>query len=172
MLRLMLRKYALSPLTNGGPHARVSSPRPGCSILMTRAPMSASSIVQYGPDSTRVKSTTVNAGERRGVSRHRIEGWLGDHRIHRIALTQLRPGERVSFTRRADVHRPERRRRRRGVRRAYRDGLPRRSGDDHQRPRRSKDSTSRRCGQALCRRRIVTRSLSSAYAVCVRFPSS
>ena len=25
----MLRKYALSPPTNGGPHARVSSPRPG-----------------------------------------------------------------------------------------------------------------------------------------------
>ena len=55
----MLRKYALSPLTNGGPHARVSSPRPGCSILMTRAPMSARSIVQYGPDSTRVKSRIV-----------------------------------------------------------------------------------------------------------------
>jgi len=30
-------KYALSPLTNGGPHARVSSPFFGCSILMTRA---------------------------------------------------------------------------------------------------------------------------------------
>jgi hypothetical protein len=33
----MLRKYALSPLTNGGPQPRVSSPFPGCSILMTRA---------------------------------------------------------------------------------------------------------------------------------------
>jgi hypothetical protein len=42
----MLKKYALSPSRNGGPHARVSSPLPGCSILMTRAPMSASSIVQ------------------------------------------------------------------------------------------------------------------------------
>ena len=41
------------------PQARVSSPLPGCSILMTRAPMSASSIVQYGPDSTRVRSRTV-----------------------------------------------------------------------------------------------------------------
>ena len=32
LLRLMLRKYALSLPTNGGPHARVSSPLPGCSI--------------------------------------------------------------------------------------------------------------------------------------------
>src|ERR1044071_9973979 len=45
---------------NGGPQARVSSPTPGRSILITRAPMSASCMVQYGPDSTRVKSTTIN----------------------------------------------------------------------------------------------------------------
>src|SRR4029077_3306400 len=59
LLRLMLRKYALSPSRNGGPQPRVSSPLPGCSTLMTRAPMSASSIVQYGPDNTRVKSRIV-----------------------------------------------------------------------------------------------------------------
>src|SRR5262249_48394344 len=59
LLRFTLRKYALSPSRNGGPQARVSSPLPGCSTLITRAPMSASSIVQYGPDSTRVRSRTV-----------------------------------------------------------------------------------------------------------------
>src|SRR5262245_51429986 len=44
---------------NGGPHPRVSSPFPGCSILTTRAPISASNIVQYGPDRTRVRSRTL-----------------------------------------------------------------------------------------------------------------
>lgn len=34
---------------NGGPHVRVSSPTFGFSILMTSAPKSPSSIVQYGP---------------------------------------------------------------------------------------------------------------------------
>ena len=42
-----------------GPTLRASSPRPGASTLMTRAPRSASTIVQYGPASTRVRSTTV-----------------------------------------------------------------------------------------------------------------
>ena len=72
LLRLMLRKYALSLPMNGGPHARVSSPLPGCSILITRAPMSASSIVQYGPESTRVKSRTVMpaSGAVEGISDH------------------------------------------------------------------------------------------------------
>src|SRR5215831_538983 len=55
----MLRKYALSPARNGGPQCRVSSPVFGCSILITRAPRSASNIVQYGPESTRVRSRTV-----------------------------------------------------------------------------------------------------------------
>ena len=41
------------------PPPRVSSPRPGCSSLMTRAPRSPRIIVQYGPESTRVKSSTV-----------------------------------------------------------------------------------------------------------------
>ena len=34
-------------------------PCPGCSTLMTRAPMSPSIMEQYGPDSTRVRSRTV-----------------------------------------------------------------------------------------------------------------
>ena len=41
-----------------GPIARASSPRPGNSTLMTRAPRSANTIVQYGPARTRVRSTT------------------------------------------------------------------------------------------------------------------
>ena len=89
LFRLMLRKYALSPLTNGGPHARVSSPLPGCSILMTRAPMSARSIVQYGPDRTRVKSSTVKPSS--GAFSGDIQLHDGDrhHRVYRIQLTQL-----------------------------------------------------------------------------------
>jgi len=39
-----------------GPIARASSPRPGASTLMTRAPRSANTIVQYGPARTRVRS--------------------------------------------------------------------------------------------------------------------
>ena len=65
------------------------------------------------------------------------------------ALTQLRPGEGVSFTRTAGVHGQERRRRRRRIRGADVNGLSRRSCDDHQRPRASRDSTSRRCALPL-----------------------
>ena len=51
-------KYADLPPANG-PIWRASSPRPGASTLITRAPRSASTIVQYGPASTRVRSITV-----------------------------------------------------------------------------------------------------------------
>src|SRR5713101_6855134 len=47
---------------------RVSSPSPGRSILMTRAPMSASSRVQYGPARTRVRSSTRNPARGSGES--------------------------------------------------------------------------------------------------------
>jgi len=43
----------------GGPHARVSSPVPGFSILITSAPRSANCIVAKGPARTRVKSKTL-----------------------------------------------------------------------------------------------------------------
>ena len=49
----------MMPSSANGPICRVSSPLPGRSILMTRAPASASIRVQVGPASTRVKSTTV-----------------------------------------------------------------------------------------------------------------
>src|SRR5437868_2738758 len=126
LLRLMLRKYALSPSTNGGPHARVSSPLPGCSILMTRAPMSARSIVQYGPERTRVRSRTVTPW--RGAI-------VGDadvyYRLRGKRLTQLRAGERVAFARRRRVYREERRGRRGRIRRAAGPWPAHRSGDDH-----------------------------------------
>src|SRR3954467_2910733 len=112
LLRLMLRKYALSPFTNGGPHARVSSPLPGCSILITRAPMSARSIVQYGPDRTRVRSRTVIPW------RGPIEDADAYYRLRRKQLTHLRAGERVAFTSGRGVYREECRRRRGRVRRA------------------------------------------------------
>src|SRR5262249_35142820 len=47
------------PATNG-PTWRASSPVAGRSILITRAPRSASSSVQKGPASTRVRSTTTS----------------------------------------------------------------------------------------------------------------
>src|SRR5262249_34138334 len=50
-------KYVGSPFANGG-QPRGSSPWPGSSILMTSAPMSPSSIAQYGPARTRVRSRT------------------------------------------------------------------------------------------------------------------
>src|SRR5438093_430197 len=46
------------PLTNGGPHRRVSSPRGGGSTLTTVAPMSPSIIVQKGPERMRERSRT------------------------------------------------------------------------------------------------------------------
>ena len=44
LLRFRLRKYVLSPSRHGGPQARVSSPPPGRSTLITSAPRSPSSI--------------------------------------------------------------------------------------------------------------------------------
>src|SRR3990170_2148962 len=55
--RLTAMKYVASPPAKGG-QPRVSSPLPGSSTLMTSAPMSASSMEQKGPASTRVRSTT------------------------------------------------------------------------------------------------------------------
>src|SRR5437867_1264689 len=46
------------PLTNGGPHNRVSSPCGGGSTFTTLAPMSAISIVHIGPERIRDRSRT------------------------------------------------------------------------------------------------------------------
>src|ERR671935_873551 len=48
----------LAPAQNGGPHARASSPRSGCSTLITSAPSAPRIAVQYGPASELVTSTT------------------------------------------------------------------------------------------------------------------
>src|SRR5262249_46615584 len=53
----MARKYVDTPSLVGGTQRRVSSP-PGLSTLITSAPRSPSSIVQYGPARTREKSAT------------------------------------------------------------------------------------------------------------------
>src|SRR5579863_7054487 len=56
LFRLMARKYVETPSSvTGGIQERVSSPA-GLSTLIKSAPRSASSIVQYGPASTREKS--------------------------------------------------------------------------------------------------------------------
>ena len=57
LFRLTDMKYVASPPANGG-QWRVSSPRPGSSILITSAPMSPSSIEQNGRARMRVRSTT------------------------------------------------------------------------------------------------------------------
>src|SRR3954462_8428178 len=63
LVRLVERKdvdsrSAPSGCTNGGPQPRVSSPLPGFSTLMTRAPRSPSIIAACGPARARVRSTT------------------------------------------------------------------------------------------------------------------
>src|SRR5579859_950536 len=58
LFRLTARKYVATPSLVGGTQRRVSSPS-GLSTLITSAPRSASSIVQYGPASTREKSATM-----------------------------------------------------------------------------------------------------------------
>src|ERR1700760_4922952 len=57
LLRFQIMNGALSPLTKGG-MPRALSPAPGCSILTTSAPWSASIIAQYGPDRCEVRSST------------------------------------------------------------------------------------------------------------------
>src|SRR5256885_16429236 len=57
LLRFTDWKYVLMPPTNGGPHLRLSSPKGGGSTFTTCAPMSASIIVQIGPESIRERST-------------------------------------------------------------------------------------------------------------------
>ena len=46
LLRFIARNAADSPLMNGGPMRRVSSPPVGFSTFITSAPMSASNMVQ------------------------------------------------------------------------------------------------------------------------------
>ena len=67
LLRLADRKYVDSAperssnpgaWTKGGPHPRVSSPTPGASTLMIRAPRSPNIIVACGPASARDRTIT------------------------------------------------------------------------------------------------------------------
>src|SRR4029453_16432128 len=52
----------------------MSSPPPGRSILITRAPRSASRRVQYGPARTRVRSRTVSPSSGRSLTRSASRG--------------------------------------------------------------------------------------------------
>ena len=65
LLRLADRKYveigSSSGPTKGGPQPRVSSPAPGDSTLMTRAPMSPSIIAACGPARARDRSMTTTS---------------------------------------------------------------------------------------------------------------
>ena len=82
----------LIPPLNGGPQERVSSPAPGRSTLITSAPRSASSMVAYGPERIRVKSSTRIPASGRGIAT----------RLHPAAqyrnlvsqMTWVAPGER------------------------------------------------------------------------------
>src|SRR2546427_4278134 len=77
------------PLTNGGPHRRVSSPRGGGSTLTTVAPMSPSIIVQKGPERMRERSSTNTSS--RGVT----------YRLNHVAPSN----PTVADSGRLDVHR-------------------------------------------------------------------
>src|ERR1700752_745220 len=77
------------PLTNGGPHRRVSSPRGGGSTLTTAAPMSPSIIVQNGPERMRERSRTKMSS--RGVT----------YRLNHVAP----PKPTAAASGRLDVHR-------------------------------------------------------------------
>src|SRR4051812_1222046 len=57
LLQLSIVKYSESTSGRSRSWVRVTSPRPGCSILMTSAPIQASSCVQTGPACTCVMST-------------------------------------------------------------------------------------------------------------------
>ena len=59
LLRFSARKPAANRSDSREPIRRVSSPPPGRSILITSAPMSASSIVHIGPAMICVKSRTL-----------------------------------------------------------------------------------------------------------------
>src|SRR5215217_876611 len=58
LLRFAERKKALMPEKKGGPAARLSSPTPGFSTLMTSAPRSPNSMAQVGPARWRPRSST------------------------------------------------------------------------------------------------------------------
>src|SRR3954466_13575678 len=58
LLQLSIVKYSESTSGRSRSWLRVTSPRPGCSILMTSAPIHARSCVQTGPACTCVMSTT------------------------------------------------------------------------------------------------------------------
>src|SRR4051812_34624977 len=58
LLQLSIVKYSESTSGRSRSWVRVTSPRPGCSILMTSAPIHARSCVQTGPACTCVMSTT------------------------------------------------------------------------------------------------------------------
>ena len=66
-----------TPSRSGGVHVRVSSPS-GDSTLTTSAPMSASSIVAYGPASTREKSATSSPRQRAWHVAPPLSGQLSD----------------------------------------------------------------------------------------------
>ena len=69
LFRFTERKYVATPSASyGGPHSRVSSPVPGRSTLTTSAPRSASSIVAYGPASTREKSAIRTPSSAPGIA--------------------------------------------------------------------------------------------------------
>src|SRR5688572_7198365 len=61
------------PPTKGGPHIRESSPWGGGSTLMIRAPISASIMLQIGPERIRERSTTKRSSSGRMEPNHSKE---------------------------------------------------------------------------------------------------
>src|ERR687888_2526561 len=73
---------------NGGPHARASSPRSGCSTLITSAPSAPRIAVQYGPASELVTSTTRTPSSGRNPVAIRARPYETDADLRRMQSLQ------------------------------------------------------------------------------------
>ena len=85
-----------SPSRAGVPSRRRSSPRPGCSTLMTSAPNSPSSVQQKGAATNVARSSTVRPSSAEGT---RLRSNLAERRLQACARRARRrrvsPGSRV-----------------------------------------------------------------------------
>src|SRR4051794_8759028 len=81
----------LPPGKNFGPHARASSPRPGCSTFTTSAPSPPRISVQVGPASDEVRSTTRIPCSGSKLTRSRLP--IGSHAKTRARGAAKRGGE-------------------------------------------------------------------------------
>src|SRR4029450_12827900 len=78
----------LASAQKGGPHARASSPRSGCSTFTTAAPSAARISVQYGPASELVTSTILTPWSGRKSVAIRARPYETDDDLRRMQRLQ------------------------------------------------------------------------------------